>query len=145
SRERQNQKRNERLRYDQSQRMRQISREDCNQSTRQCHVAKRDPFKRAARLPRVCQFTLNGSAKVLQREFSGFTLRPGQNRFIGIEAFLLLHRALSGTIFANFVFGRTSLPHFTMVQACRRAACRKPESGFTAKGFPTLASIHSSG
>src|SRR5260221_6656117 len=93
-------------------------------------------------MPRLRQFVLQNSRKVLQRRSSRFTLRPRQNGFSGIETVSLLHRALSGTIFANFVFGRTSRAHFAMVQACRRAACCKPDSGFTANGFPTLASIH---
>src|SRR5579859_1270495 len=142
--QRKNQGGNRGLRRHKPRRMREVSREDRDQHSRKCQIAERDPFKCAACLPHIGRFTLKNSGQVLQRGFSWRALRPGQNRFIGIETVLLLHRALSGTIFGNFVFGRAACSHRRISQRRRSAAFRSPASGFTAAGMPTLASIHSS-
>src|SRR5882672_7444550 len=102
--------------------MRKILCANSDQRTRKRHITKGNPFKDAALLPRLCGF--------IPQCLKNFSFTP--------------HRALSGTIFASFAFGRTACAQFTISQPRRRAAAHSRESGLTATGFPALASIHSS-
>src|SRR5579859_7785610 len=140
--QRKNQQRYTRLRCDKAHWMRQIPREDCDHRARKRHITKRDPLKRSTSSPRLCQFVLKSSRNLLNERIARPGIRPRQNRFAHHRVFVLLHRALSGTIFGFLNLPGASLRHSTIFHGGCCATCRKPSSGFTATGFPALASIH---
>src|SRR5215470_438287 len=122
--------------------MGQVSREDGNHRAGKCHVAERNPFKRSASSPRLCQLILKSSRNFSNERIARAGIRPGQNRFAHHRVLVLLHLALSGTIFGFLNFTRASLRHSAIFHRGPCATARKPASGFTATGLPTLASIH---
>src|SRR5262249_52516596 len=132
------------LRHHQPERMRQIPREDCNQRARNCHIAECNPLKRSTRSPRFDKFILQSFRSFLREGVVRTRVRPSENRFTYKKLFVFLHRAFSTTIFVKFDFPLLARRHSRAFQPRRFATARKPSSGFTAKGFPTLLSIHRS-
>src|SRR5579863_5738617 len=163
----QNQRGHNCLRADQLPRMSEIFLERGNQYTGKSQVPERHPLKRAARRPDPRQFASRAS---FQRSFSlcrqsqfgksscscdgarvarGFVAGVRSQRHCAalIQPYSLFHRAAS-----PFNFKARCSPavrtgqcvHSSICQPRRRAMRRSRRVGFTAKGWPTAASIHRS-
>ena len=166
----QNRRANRGLSHDQTKRMRQILRKQCDQRCRKSQVTQRHKLKHPASRPRHGNFapqkcTKRSSAK-FRRAANVTSLQntlPHRNRIIPLPILV----SLKMTHALNPAFARTacnasslsfflcdlcalcvlcvnvfSAPQHKTVQSLRRAMRAKSFDGFTAAGFPTISSIH---